>query len=66
MTNLDIAHQQLYNQHIAGASFEKPGEMVQWLGAVQAQDYLGALWAIGKSTPDALLKYSQDSWPKGA
>jgi hypothetical protein len=47
MTNLDIAHQRLYNQYIALATFEKPGEVVQWLGAVQAQDYLGSLWAIG-------------------
>ncbi len=38
MTNLDIARLRLHNQLIAGASFEKPGEVVQWLGAVQAQD----------------------------
>ena len=47
MTNLDIAHQRLYNQHIAGSPFEKPEEVVAWLGAVQAQDYLGAKWALG-------------------
>ena len=27
--------------------FEKPGQVVAWLGAVQAQDYLGSLWAVG-------------------
>lgn len=27
--------------------------MVQWFGAVQAQDYLGSLWAIGLRTRDA-------------
>jgi hypothetical protein len=42
-----IAHQRLHNQHIATASFEKPAEVVQWMGAVQAQEYLGALWAVG-------------------
>ncbi|MFL5627203.1 MAG: winged helix DNA-binding domain-containing protein [Ktedonobacteraceae bacterium] len=47
MTNLDIAHQRLHNQYIASATFEKPGDVVGWLGAVQAQDYLGALWAVG-------------------
>lgn len=47
MTNQDIARQRLYNQHIAGTPFEKPGDVVAWLGAVQAQDYLGALWAVG-------------------
>src|SRR6266545_1517560 len=47
MTSLDIAHQRLHNQHIASATFEKPGDVVQWLGAVQAQDYAAAKWALG-------------------
>lgn len=47
MTNLDIAHQRLLNQHIAGLPFEKPADVVQWMGAVQAQDYASAKWALG-------------------
>lgn len=47
MTNSDIARQRLASQRIGATSFEKPAEVVGWLGAVQAQDYLGALWAIG-------------------
>jgi hypothetical protein len=47
MTNIDIAHQRLSNQRLAGTVFEKPGDVVGWLGAVQAQDYLGSLWAVG-------------------
>jgi hypothetical protein len=47
MTSSDIARLRLHTQHIAGAGFEKPGDVVAWLGAVQAQDYLGALWAVG-------------------
>ena len=47
VTNLDIAHQRLRNQHIARATFKKPGDVVGWLGAVQAQDYAGAKWALG-------------------
>lgn len=27
--------------------FDNVGQVVGWLGAVQAQDYLGALWAVG-------------------
>ena len=48
MTTLDIAHQRLYNQHISGAPFERPEDVVQWLGAVQAQDYAGAKWAVAQ------------------
>jgi hypothetical protein len=44
---LDIADRRLRHQRIAGAGFKRPGEVVAWLGAVQAQDYLGALWALG-------------------
>lgn len=47
MTNLDIAYQRLHNQNIASSLFEKPGDIVQWLGAVQAQDYAAAKWALG-------------------
>ncbi len=47
MTNLDIAHRRLYNQLITRRTFEKPGDVVQWLGAVQAQDYAAAKWAVG-------------------
>jgi hypothetical protein len=47
MTRLDIARQRLRNQHIAEARLRKPGDVVGWLGAVQAQDYAGAKWALG-------------------
>jgi Winged helix DNA-binding domain len=47
VTNTDIARQRLVNQRIEGEKFEKPEEVVRWLGAIQAQDYLQALWAIG-------------------
>ena len=45
--DVNIAGQRLFNQHIEGEKFEKPGEVVRWLGAVQAQDYMQSLWAIG-------------------
>ena len=53
MTILDIAYKRLYNQYIASRSLEKPAQVVGWLGAVQAQDYLGALWAVGLRTRNA-------------
>ncbi len=54
MTSFDVAHQRLHNQHISRATFDKPGEVVAWLGAVQAQDYLGALWALGLRMKNAI------------
>jgi hypothetical protein len=47
MKDTDIARQRLFNQRIEGERFEKPEAVVRWLGAIQAQDYPQALWAIG-------------------
>jgi hypothetical protein len=50
---MNIALQRLHNQHVSRQSFKKPAEVVGWLGAVQAQDYLGSLWAVGLRLPQA-------------
>jgi hypothetical protein len=47
MTDLDIAQQRLYNQHISRQIFTTPAEIVKYMGAIQAQDYAGAKWAVG-------------------
>lgn len=44
---MDIVYQRLFNQGIEGQRFTTPEEVVAQLGAVQAQDYHQALWAIG-------------------
>ena len=49
-SNLDIVQQRLLNQRLAGPAFEKPAEVVRWLGAVQAQEYPGAKWALSQRT----------------
>jgi hypothetical protein len=43
---LDILGARLCNQGLSAARFAKPQEVVGWLGAVQAQDYPGAKWAL--------------------
>jgi hypothetical protein len=47
MTHSEIARQRLFNQHISAARFSEPAQIVEWLGAVQAQDYAGAKWSLG-------------------
>jgi hypothetical protein len=53
MNSLDIVQQRLSNQHLAGNPLEKPEDVVAWLGAVQAQDYAGAKWAVGQRVQGA-------------
>src|SRR5262245_302167 len=47
---LDIARTRLRNQRLIGKPFATPEEVVGWLGAVQAQDYAGAKWAVAQRT----------------
>src|SRR5829696_3586168 len=47
MTPSEVARLRLDRQGIAAGRFGKPSEVVRWFGAVQAQDYLGSLWALG-------------------
>jgi hypothetical protein len=47
MSPADMVKLRLAAQRISATTFTRPVEAVAWLGAVQAQDYLGALWAVG-------------------
>jgi ribosomal protein L16/L10AE len=51
-----LAAQRISTGALATGALADPGEVVSWLGAVQAQDYLAALWAVGLRTTDAREK----------
>jgi hypothetical protein len=54
LTLSEITRLRLCNQRIAATHFTTPGEVVSWLGAMQAQDYAGAKWSIGLRLPEAI------------
>ncbi|QEM10849.1 winged helix DNA-binding domain-containing protein [Mucilaginibacter rubeus] len=47
MTNLDVANLRAYNQRLNQNKFKKPEEVIGYMGAMQAQEYAYAKWAIG-------------------
>ena len=47
MKTLDIAIERLKNQRLDSPDLKKAVDVVRWLGAVQAQDYYAAKWALG-------------------
>ena len=47
---LDL-RQRLHNQRLTRSGFRQPSDVVAWLGAVQAQDYPAAKWALGLRAP---------------
>jgi hypothetical protein len=48
MARLHLAHCRLANQQLSQQRFARPADVVAWLGAVQAQDYTAAKWAVGQ------------------
>jgi hypothetical protein len=72
MTTKELVSHRLASQHLLRPLLDTPEEVVSWLGAVQAQDYQSALWAIGirmnGSTESIVEKAIDDrkivrSWP---
>ncbi|OMD37225.1 winged helix DNA-binding domain-containing protein [Paenibacillus odorifer] len=55
MTNNRIANSRLYNQMISGSLHHTPEQVVKKMGAMQAQDYMQAVWAIGLRSPASKL-----------
>jgi hypothetical protein len=53
MTRQEVARRRLRSERLVGSRFARPEQVVQWLGAVQSQDYAGAKWGIGQRTRDA-------------
>jgi hypothetical protein len=43
----EIVGRRLHAQLLSTTTFTRAADVVAWLGAVQAQDYTGALWAVG-------------------
>jgi hypothetical protein len=51
INSADIISFRLHNQQIAATKFKHAKEIVGWMGAMQAQDYPMAKWAIGVRLP---------------
>ncbi|HTP01588.1 MAG TPA: winged helix DNA-binding domain-containing protein [Anaerolineales bacterium] len=50
MPPLEVRHERLRRQRISGEKPANPATLVSWMGAVQAQDYGSAKWAVGLRT----------------
>ena len=50
---MDVIRERLANQFLTGPGLKSPVEVVRALGAVQAQDYPSARWAVGMRTRGA-------------
>lgn len=61
-----IARRRLLNQALVGTSpFKKPAEVVRYFGAVQAQDYAAAKWAVGQRISGAVEQDVERAYDAG-
>jgi hypothetical protein len=65
MTLKDIPLIRLQTQQISSTRFKKPKEIVAWMGAIQAQDFSMAKWAIGLRLPGSTDKEIETAINKG-
>ncbi len=65
MTLSDIANSRLHSQQIAGTKLKTPKEVLACMGAMQAQDYQMAKWAIGVRLPGSTDKLIETAIDKG-
>ena len=65
MTDQEIIQRRLVNQRIASSAFKKAQEVVEWMGAIQAQEYAMAKWAVGLRSANLLDKNIEEAFNKG-
>jgi hypothetical protein len=65
-TSHEIAVMRLYNQQLVQTRLDRPEEVVAWLGAVQAQDYAGAKWALALRLRNATHAAIEQAFTDGA
>jgi hypothetical protein len=62
---MDVLRQRLHNQKLASSEIENPADVVRWLGAVQAQDYGAAKWALALRMRDATHAQIEEAFNEG-
>jgi len=65
MTTQQLLNMRLMNQQIASPSFTDAGKLVQWMGALQAQDYAMSKWAVGLRLKKATEETIETAIDKG-
>lgn len=53
---MEIAGKRLHAQQLVVTSFNTPGDLVSWMGAMQAQDLPMVKWAIGLRQPGSTIQ----------
>jgi len=66
MKSAELIRRRLANQRLTTSNFKSPAEVVAAQGAVQAQDFSGALWALGLRLPGTREADIEQAFIEGA
>src|SRR4026208_933307 len=65
MNGLAVVSARLNNQKLSAPGFQKAADVVRWFGAVQAQDFHAAKWALGLRMDQATNAAVEDAFNRG-
>ncbi len=65
MTSAEMIRYRLVNQQIADTKFKTPQQIVEWMIAMQAQEFAMAKWAIGLRLPGSVESDIEEAFAKG-
>ena len=65
MSAAGLIQRRLLSQQLVDPQSRDPRDVVQWLGAVQAQDYAGAKWALGMRLPGSTDAEVETAFARG-
>ena len=65
-TSNALLSERLRNQHLTRPDRQKPAHVVAWLGAMQAQDFPAAKWAVGLRSPGCNSQDIEEAFNDGA
>jgi hypothetical protein len=65
MTIAEMIRYRLVNQQIAESKFKTPQQIVEWMIAMQAQEFAMAKWAIGLRLPGSVEDDIDEAFAKG-
>ena len=65
MTSAEMIRYRLVNQQIADSKFKAPQQIVEWMIAMQAQEFAMAKWAIGLRLPGSVEGDIEEAFTKG-
>lgn len=65
MTLSEVSKLRLQNQQIESVKYQTPKELVSWMGAIQAQDFHMAKWAMGLRVLNSTTINIEDAYNEG-